>query len=454
LDAAPRSAAVETIVDSNPTTPAQLLKAALLLADMDRLDLAKKYLAQLSASKPDENVLAESAGQIDPEMLLRVSAHPDLQPEGAQYASAILAAAGKLARDPARMMQQIDRLADSSRHEQHEAIMRIMSAHEDAVPALVKGLTDSSQAASHETVREILVRIGPPAVAPLVAALRSDDAALKLQVIEVIQRIGSSEAVAYLVAPAVAENSPTEIREASIAALGGIAGVKRASRGDAIQLLVKEIQRDLKHDRPITIGPDGRVTVWRWDAASGMPVREELPEQQAWAALAGRLAEDLLDIAPDDATVFGEQVGSGAVGCRIGSGSIGEGKCRARARRQIGDRGDGRCAFVCDRDRADAGGDSGGNAVGRSRRYDIDRGAGWTNSAAGAGAVAGRSAAAICGGRGDYEAQADRWFCGLERIDFVAGVLGGFAGGEAGADRASERDYGVAIGGAGGGIGI
>ena len=69
-----------------------------------------------------------------------------------------------------------------------------------------------------------------------------------------------------------------------------------------IQLLVKEIQRDLKHDRPITVGADGRVTVWQWDAASGMPVREELPEQQAWAALAGRLAEDLLDIAPDDAT--------------------------------------------------------------------------------------------------------------------------------------------------------
>ena len=74
LIAAPRSAAVETIVDSNPTTPGQLLKAALLLADLDRLDLAKKYLAQLAASKPDENTLAESAGQIDPEMLLRVSA--------------------------------------------------------------------------------------------------------------------------------------------------------------------------------------------------------------------------------------------------------------------------------------------------------------------------------------------------------------------------------------------
>ena len=131
------------------------------------------------------------------------------------------------------MMEQIDRLADPSRHERHEAIVRIMSAHEDAVPMLVKGLADTSKAASHETVREILVRIGPPAVTPLVAALRSDDAALKLQVIDVLKRIGSSEAVAYLVAPAVAENSPKEVRDAAMGALGEIAGVKRASRGDA-----------------------------------------------------------------------------------------------------------------------------------------------------------------------------------------------------------------------------
>src|SRR5262245_28480512 len=38
--------AVDTIVDSNPQTPGELLRAAGILADLGRADLAKRYLQQ------------------------------------------------------------------------------------------------------------------------------------------------------------------------------------------------------------------------------------------------------------------------------------------------------------------------------------------------------------------------------------------------------------------------
>ena len=93
--------AVDTIVESNPKTPGALLQAASILADLDRVDLAKKYLQQLVAAKPSEEALAEAAVQVEPGVLLRLADNADLQPEGRQLSSAVLAAARHLARSGA-----------------------------------------------------------------------------------------------------------------------------------------------------------------------------------------------------------------------------------------------------------------------------------------------------------------------------------------------------------------
>ena len=139
--------AVDTIVESNPETPRELLRAALVLADLDRADLAKKYLQKMIDAKLDEQALAELASHVDSDYLLRIATNKSLEPEGKQIAGAILAAAAKQARDPKHLQAAIDKLSDPSVSQQQKAIASILAAQEDAVPALVLALADEKRSA-------------------------------------------------------------------------------------------------------------------------------------------------------------------------------------------------------------------------------------------------------------------------------------------------------------------
>jgi DNA-binding response OmpR family regulator len=302
LESANGDVAVETVIDSKPTSPAELLRVAATLADLGRPDLAKAYLQQLAAANPGEAALAEVAGKIDADVLMRLSSNLELRPEGRALASAVLAAGAKQARNPQRLKAVIDRLADPSRQVQRAAMIEVLAAREDAAPALLIALADRNRAAVHPLARQTLVQIGEPAVMPLATALLTGNAELKVQVIDVLSQIRSGEATLYLVAPAVLESSPADVRAASLAALESIQGIRNPTASDAVKLLSKEVARYLNGQRPLKTDADGMVSVWRFDVASGLPLREIVSRDQGAAILAARLADDLFSIAPRDAS--------------------------------------------------------------------------------------------------------------------------------------------------------
>ncbi len=292
--------AVDTIMESNPQTPRELLRAASILADLDRADLAKQYLQKVLAAKLNDDALAELAVHVDSDALLRMATNKALQPEGAQVADAVLGAAARQARDPKVLAAAIDKLSDPSPAARQHAIGTILAAHEDAVPSLVLALADEKRAAVQPIVKETLAHIGPAAIAPLAAALQSNNTALKLQIIDVLSQIGLREAVPYLVAPATAASSPPEVREAARSALLEIQNITRPTVESAAKLLMVEIEKYLKHQQLLKPDAEGKISVWRWDAASGVPVREKMSPDQADVALAARLADDLNEVAPED----------------------------------------------------------------------------------------------------------------------------------------------------------
>ncbi|MCC7087241.1 MAG: hypothetical protein IT427_19740 [Pirellulales bacterium] len=301
IESANRNVAVETIIDSKPTSPAELLKAAAILADLGRPDLAKAYLKQLADSKPGEAALAEAAGKVAADVLMRLATNEDLRPEGQSLASTVLAAGAKRARDPQRLKAVVDRLADPSRQVQREALIELLAARDDAVPAILAALADQNRARVHAMARQTLVQIGEPTVGPLTAALKSDDVALKVQMIDVLAQLGVHDAAIYLVAPAVAESSPARIKQAAAAALESLLGVRNATASDAEMLLAKEIQRYLTGKRPMNTDANGMVSMWRFDAATKLPARETVSCEEGNAIVASRLADDLLSIVPNDA---------------------------------------------------------------------------------------------------------------------------------------------------------
>jgi DNA-binding response OmpR family regulator len=301
IESAKGDVAAATIIDSNPTTPTELLRAAATLADLGRPDLAKAYLQQLANANPGEEALAEVAGKVDADLLMQIASSEALRPEGRTLASAVLAAGAKRARDPQRLKSVIDQLVNPSRQVQRAAIIEILAAREDAVPALLLAMADKKRAVMHPLVRQTLVQIGRPAVAPLVASLQTEDAALKVQIIDALAQIHSRDAALYLAAPAVLETESADVRQAAAAALESIESVRKPTVGDAVKLLSKEATRYLNGERPLKADADGKVTIWRFEPAIGVPARESVPRDEAAAIIASRITDDLFMLASHDA---------------------------------------------------------------------------------------------------------------------------------------------------------
>jgi CheY-like chemotaxis protein len=295
-----RDVVVETIVGSNPQTPREMLDAAALLSVLDQADLAKGYLQKILAARLDENALADLAAQIEPDALLRMATNASMQPEGRQVADAVLAAAAKRARNPQYLQHAIEELTDPSRAKQREGMIAILAAREDAVPAIVQALSNEKFARIRSTLRELLVKIGQPAIPPMVASLQSDNSALNVQIINVLEQLGFRQAVPFLAAPATATSSPESVREAARSALLEIQNITEASPESAAKLLKTHVERYLNHVQFMRPDIDGSVEIWHWDSAANVPVREKLPPEAAAAAMAARLAADLMLVARND----------------------------------------------------------------------------------------------------------------------------------------------------------
>ncbi len=207
--------AVDTIVESNPKTPGALLQAASILTDLDRVDLAKKYLRSSwwRRSRTRRRWLKRRC-KLSREFYC---GWPTMQICSRRGDNCRVPCWRRrdIWRDPARLNAAVDQLGDPSRSVRRTAVKRILAAHEDAVPALVTALGDANNAAAQPLIRETLVSIGAEAVPPLVVALANGNNAIKVQVIGVLAQIGSRDAVAYLAVPATAEGVSPDVREAA-----------------------------------------------------------------------------------------------------------------------------------------------------------------------------------------------------------------------------------------------
>src|SRR5688572_2713888 len=95
--------AVLAVLESKPETPAEQFDAARLLVDLGQPELAQPMLKKLIDAKLDTDALATLAEKFGAPVFLRFGRTEALAPDADQFASAVLAAAEKVARDPARV---------------------------------------------------------------------------------------------------------------------------------------------------------------------------------------------------------------------------------------------------------------------------------------------------------------------------------------------------------------
>jgi len=153
----PEDPAVAAILETKPITPFECIRAAKILSDRKRPDLAKQYLQKVIDAKLDQEALENLAQQYGSTIFVQLSARGDLYPESKQVADAVLGARKAELQDPKRLEDLIKKLQDPSAEKRGAAIASLIEAREVAVTTMIEVLADPARDVSHLSIVPNLV---------------------------------------------------------------------------------------------------------------------------------------------------------------------------------------------------------------------------------------------------------------------------------------------------------
>jgi len=293
---------VEAVLDTKPTTPSECARAAKILADLDRPDLARSFLQRVLKAKLDESQMAAMVEEFGSAMFLEMAGRKELQPEARQLSEALLAAANRKLQDPKRLAELIRQLQDPADHMRVRALAGLRDARSAAVGPLLAVLADPARSADHPYARSALAHLGSNAEGPLLAVLEDGRPELKAQAVEVLVQLNVRRAAHLLLAPCVSEKTDPKFRAAAAAGLLRLIG-QLPSRAEAVALLAEQARLYLDGRQPLPRVVDGRIEHWQWDDAKQQYSSRMVPVDDASRMLAARLARDAYSLAPDDRQV-------------------------------------------------------------------------------------------------------------------------------------------------------
>jgi len=293
---------VAAIMATKPSTPAEQVRAAKILAGLDRPDLAKGFLAKVLAANLDQAALFDLEQQFGAPLFINLSIRPELAPEGQQLADAVLQAAQAMQRDSGRLDGLVRQLSDTSEDARIRAIEGLLAGGQVSIDVLIGALGDPSRADEYEMIRVALAQFGRSAVGPLMAALDGGDANLKSQAIQTLAGLGAREAVPFFLAPAIVLGTDKELQ--TIARRGLVTFGRPVPDAYVASAMLMRVADDyLQGRRRFREDLDGNVTVWVWDAKSRKPVSTLRPAEDAAMVFAARLTADAHRLTPKDRPV-------------------------------------------------------------------------------------------------------------------------------------------------------
>ncbi len=298
--AVPEDPAAAAILETKPSTPSECVRAAKILSDLKRPDLAKKFLQKVIEAKLDEKALAKLAEEFGSAMFVQLGARSDLHPQSQQLAEAVLAAQNAEMQNPKRVSELIKQLQDPSAEKRGAAFSGLMDARGAAVSAMIEALADPGRAAQHPSIRTALAAMGRQAADPLLGILDQADPELKLQAVEILGEMKAPALQLFLFQPYFSQKSDAKIRAAAGAALKKLGGAL-PTKEQAVRLLMENAKKYFDRRQIVPAVVDDKAEVWHWNEAQRRCVAGRIPVDDACRALAARLAREAYEIAPENA---------------------------------------------------------------------------------------------------------------------------------------------------------
>ncbi|HYW80238.1 MAG TPA: hypothetical protein VE890_11705 [Thermoguttaceae bacterium] len=298
----PEDPAVLALLETNPTTPAELARAASILADLERPELGRQMLAKILAAGLNDSQWTALEEELGTAMFSGMAANQEMLPEAKQVADAVLAATRNRLQDPKRVAGLIGQLQNASPDARQEALAGLIEARGAAIAAMLDVLSDPARAGEHPTIRLALAQMGSEAVGPLLGILEHAEPALAAQSIGVLGAMNAKSASIHLLRPYLSPASDPAVRKAAQATLLKLVG-RLPSESIAVRLLTDRANAYFNRQQTVRADVEGQVEVWRWDTEKQQCVARRVSAEDAALTMAARLARDAYLLGPEDAKV-------------------------------------------------------------------------------------------------------------------------------------------------------
>lgn len=287
---------VQHVLDLNPTTPEERIRAALVLVDLGTPTYALPWLEAVVAEGLSDEQLGRLRGKLGMHSFLRLARVVELEPAAAQLAEAVGAAAERISRDPARIAGYIERLGDESPEVRHAAEVQLRMAGSAAVQPLLHVLQSTQQTRQRAAARHALTTLERDAVGPLVAALDSGDAHLQAEVIRVLEQMGARHTSVYWLRSA---HSPDPVLQAAAREAFQKQYDSVPDAPQAVARLIAAAEQELYGGKVETdLIANSEIEHWDWNAPAAAVRTQSLPRELARALRVARLAGDAHAIMP------------------------------------------------------------------------------------------------------------------------------------------------------------
>lgn len=287
-----------------PKSPEALFDAVVLMLDLDRPNLALRYMKQLLEQDPDDATILRMRDKHGPAVFLELSNDKRLQPDSIDLLERMNSAFRQYAADPARMDRLIRDLTGAP-GKREVAIIQLRSTGKVAVPRMLTVLSSSKDSSQRDAMVYAMTRMGAQIIPALLGAIESPDEGIRTVAIDTLGWLGSLDTVPWLWYPAFGSDQPTGVRQSARQALARILrdDVKRAgdisSYGAASQL--QEIAtRHFRLEFKWKMNDDGETTeLWSWDAPKNVLSAWNLAPETASLIVGSRFARQALTLAPE-----------------------------------------------------------------------------------------------------------------------------------------------------------
>ncbi|MBN1973262.1 MAG: HEAT repeat domain-containing protein [Sedimentisphaerales bacterium] len=261
---------------------------------ISNLDLAKSYARAILENNPDPVQLHTLSRENTTgyQILLRAADNKyDTELAGlSQKLLNLIEEGGYIRRsDSDVIFQEVQRLSSDTQRGKLNAIERLKSAGEYAIPFMLNALGDPDREGEFVNIAGALPQIGRDAIRPLAAAMQTENAAVKSEIIKAMGGIRYPQSLPYL--KYVIENEESaDLRQSAEASIRKIDPA--ALNVSAAQLFYQLAENYYDHAQSLAPAEDApTANVWFWDSEKNQLTREPVNKAYFYELMAMRNCE-------------------------------------------------------------------------------------------------------------------------------------------------------------------